>query len=1235
MDTNSENPKGGSGGSSLKASSSGSVSVWKLLTYADSVDVMLMVFGTLGSIADGASTPITILVLSNFMNVLDNAGSDGKFLHNVNKNSICLLYVAAALWIAAFLEAFCWTRTGERQASRLRMKFLKAVLRQDVGFFDTQATTTSQIVTSISNDTLVIQDVFSEKVPNFTVNVSTFLTSYVAAFFLIWKLALVGFPFIVLLIIPGMMYGRTLTELTRKMHAKYKVAGNVAEQAVSSIRTVYSLGGEDKSMAKFSAALEGTVKLGLKQGLAKGMAIGSNGLSFAIWAFLAWYGSLLVMYHGVSGGAVFATGACTILGGLALGTALPNIRYFSEACLAGYRILEIMERIPAIDSEDCKGQTVDVVAGEVEFKNVEFAYPSRAETKIFHDLNLTVPANQTVALVGGSGSGKSTAIALLQRFYDPAVGHILLDGVDIRTLNLKWLRAQMGLVSQEPALFATSIKENILFGNEEASMDQVIAAAKAAHAHDFITQLPEAYDTHVGERGVQMSGGQKQRIAIARAVLKDPRILLLDEATSALDAQSEKMVQDALEQAAYGRTTVIIAHRLSTIRNADLIAVLQSGCVVESGTHQDLIERPGGAYAALVHLQLQTRTVTDPSKAVDDDTRASTTSKSAGMRASRTSFSAAQTANPAAVPPSFRRLLLLNAPEWKRALLGTVCAVGFGAVQPVYCFVLANMVSVFFLRDHDDIKSKTRLYTLVFVALAAFSFLVNVVQHYNFAAMGECLTKRVRERMLHKILSFEIGWFDEQENSSGAICSHLATEANVVKSLVGDRLSLVFQTLSAVTIAFTMGLIIAWRLAILMIAVQPLIIACFYTRKVLLKAMSAKALKAQEEGSQLAAEAVANHRTITAFSSQQRILRMFERTQQGPRQESPRQSWFAGLALGTSQSLALCTWALDFWYGGKLVDHGYITSDALIKTFLILVSTGRVIAEAGSMTSDIAKGSNAVKSVFAILDRKSRIIPDDPRVISPDRIEGNVEARDVCFAYPSRPNTMVLRNFSLKIAAGNCVALVGQSGSGKSTIIGLLERFYDPITGTITIDGNDLRSYNLRTLRQHMALVGQEPTLLGGTIRDNILYGKENATDAEVIEAAKIANAHNFISSLKDGYDTMSGDKGAQLSGGQKQRIAIARAIIRKPSILLLDEATSALDSESEMMVQEALERVMGGRTSIVVAHQLTTIQNVDSIAVIADGIIVEQGSHEELTGRGESSSYFSLIKLQQKHQQR
>eukprot|EP01018_Ginkgo_biloba_P022709 Gb_36503 [translate_table: standard] len=1231
-----------------RTGSEANVSIWKFLECVDSTDFWLMMFGTLGSVADGMSTPVAMIVLSKLFNTLGNdpSANPGGFIRNINKSSLYLVYMAAGLWVAAFLgnsswsfakfrlqffnsiaEAFCWTRTGERQASRMRMRYLKDVLRQDVGFFDIQGTSTSQVVNTVSNDILLIQDVLSEKVPNFIMNTATFLSSYAAAFYLEWKLTLVGFPFVTFLIIPGILYGRILVGIARNMHAAYNMAGNVAEQALSSIRTVYSFVGEQKMIAKFSAALESCVKLGLKQGLVKGIAIGSNGVVFVTWAFLCWYGSRLVMYRGVSGGMIFAAGGSLLIGGLALGTALPNIKHFSEAFIAFCRILEMMERVPTIDSNDREAQILQNVSGEIEFKNVEFAYPSRPENTIFYNFCLTIPPSQRVALVGGSGAGKSTAIALLERFYDPVGGEILLDGVNIKTLQLKWLRDQMGLVSQEPALFATSIKENILFGKEGASMDQLIAAAKSANAHNFISNLPEGYDTLVGERGVQMSGGQKQRIAIARAMLKDPRILLFDEATSALDAESEKIVQDALDQASLGLTTVVIAHRLSTIRNADLIAVVQAGHVIESGSHEDLVHRKDGAYSNLVHLQ-HAASKTDEVVEGEGESRVRNTSgfsKSSSNRSASGDLEQVEDSQEIPALP-FRRLLLLNASEWKQGVMGCVGAIGFGAVSPVHAFTLASMISMFFLKDDSQIKSKTRTYALVFSSLGVVCFITSVLQHYNFASMGEFLTKRVRELMFSKILSFEVGWFDEDQNSSGAICSRLATEANV-RSLVGDRLSLIVQTLSTVIIAFTMGLVIAWRLAIVMIAVQPMIIACYYTRQVLLKTMSAKALKAQDKSSQLAAEAVTNIRTITAFSSQERILRLFAYTQEGPRRDNNKQSWFAGLVLGTSQCLHLCNSALDFWYGGHLVEKGYITSDALFKTYFILIITGQVIADAGSMTSDLAKGSNAVRSVFAVIDRRCRINPDDEEGMKPDKIEGNVEVKNVDFAYPSRP--ILFRTFCLRIKAGSSVALVGQSGSGKSTIIGLIERFYDPLRGIVKIDGRDIKTYNLRCLRGHIGLVGQEPTLFEGSIRENIIYGKENATEAEIIEAAQAANAHEFISCLDKGYDTDCGERGVQLSGGQKQRIAIARAIIKNPSILLLDEATSALDSQSEKVVQEALDRIMVGRTSIVVAHRLGTIQNADFIAVIEDGMIVEQGSHNDLINKGEGSSYFSLIKLQ------
>ncbi|CAN6448482.1 unnamed protein product [Victoria cruziana] len=1120
----------------------------------------------------------------------------------------------------------------------MRVRYLKAVLRQDVGYFDLKVSSTSEVVTNVSNDSLVIQDVLSEKVPNLIMNVSTFIGSYIAAFVLLWRLALAAFPFVVFLIIPGLMYGRILIGLARRMLEEYNKAAITAEQAISSIRTVYSFVGESRTMSEFSKALDGSVRLGMKQGFAKGLAIGSNGITFAIWSFMAWYGSRLVMYQGAKGGTVFAVGASIAVGGLTLGTALSNMKYISEACSAGERIMEVINRTPEIDSDNMGGEVLEDVRGEIEFKNVEFAYPSRPGTIIFQDFSLTVPAGETLALVGGSGSGKSTVISLLERFYDPLGGDIFLDGVNIKKLQLKWLRLQMALVSQEPALFATSIKENIRFGKEDATEEEVEAAARAANAHIFISKLPQGYDTQVGERGIQMSGGQKQRIAIARAIIKCPRILLLDEATSALDSESERVVQEALDQARIGRTTIIVAHRLSTIRNADTIAVVQAGQVMEVGSHDSLMEDEKGLYSSLVRLQ-QTKDKEDGQNSMGQENMTGTTSRSTSgkmqklSRSSSMDSSTSMQTDAIVIPseavsaPSFKRLLLINKPEWKEALTGCLAAFAFGAIQPTYAFTMGSLISVFFLPSHSETEHRVKTYALVFVFLAIFSFLVNIIEHYHFSAMGEALTKRIRERMLSKILTFEVGWFDEDKNSSGVICSRLAKDANVVRSLVGDRISLLVQTASAVVIACTMGLVIAWRLAIVMIAVQPIIIICYYARRVLLKNMSEKAIQSQDESCKLATEAVSNLRTVTAFSSQARILHMFQLAQEAPNRESAKQSWYAGVGLGTSQSLMACTWALDFWYGGRLISHGYIGAKQLLQTFFVLISTGRVIADAGSMTSDLAKGADAVKTVFSILDRYTRIEPDDPEGYNPDTLEGQIELKDVDFAYPSRPDIIIFKSFSLKLEVGKSTALVGQSGSGKSTIIGLIERFYDPIKGAVRIDGRDIRSYNLRSLRKYIALVGQEPTLFAGTIRENILYGRENATEAEIVDAARAANAHDFIGSLKDGYETWCGDRGVQLSGGQKQRIAIARAILKNPTILLLDEATSALDSQSEKAVQEALDRVMVGRTSVVVAHRLTTIQNCDTVAVLENGRVVEKGSHGALLAKG--GSYASLVKLQ------
>ncbi|PIA30330.1 hypothetical protein AQUCO_05600040v1 [Aquilegia coerulea] len=1288
------------------------MSIFQLFRYADGVDKLFLLFGTLGSIGDGVMSPLTMLVLSGAINEYGTSESNTFNFPCKSKYifySLRLLYVAIANHVPSLIkpcsaEGICWTRTAERQTSRIKKEYLKSVLRQEVGFFDAQTdtSTTFEVVSTVSSGAHSIQDVISEKIPNCIAQLSTFSFSLIVSFLLSWRLALFALPFSLMFIIPGVGFGKVMMELGIKMKVAYGVAGGIAEQAVSSVRTVYSYVGEHQTLERFSIELQQSMKLGIKQGFTKGLLIGSMGMTFATFAFQSWVGSILVVEKGEKGGPVFVSGVCVVLGGLSIMSALPNLSYFSEAVATSSRIYEMIDRLPAIDSEDAEGEVLTHIAGDLQFKNVTFSYPSRPDSPILQEFNLKVGAGKTVGLVGGSGSGKSTTISLLERFYDPVKGKIFLDGTDIKKLHLKWLRSQMGLVNQEPILFATSIKENILFGNEEAPMDFVIKAAKDANAHDFITKLPKGYETQVGQFGVQLSGGQKQRIAIARALIRDPKILLLDEATSALDAESERTVQEALDKASLGRTTIIIAHRLSTIRKANFIVVLQSGKIIESGTHDELIQandKEGGVYSKMVQLQqktMETEALNPCYLPTEVNLRKINLPNSMSVASSRHSsptfyfspssysiipvdhFSPAPysitpvdhfSRAPYSITPvdhfspapysisqehSFTqshanyekeeqnlklssnapspqwRLLMMNAPEWQRTLLGCLGAIGFGAVQPMHAYCLGSIASVYFLPDDSHIRSETKFYCFIFLSIAGISFITNLLQHYNFAIMGERLTKRVREKMLAKVLTFEIGWFDRDENTSAAICARLATEANTARSLIGDRMSLLVQVFVCASLSWTLGLLVTWRLGSVMIAIQPFIIGCFYSRSVFMKSMSAKARTAQNEGSQLASEAVVNHRTVTAFSSQKRIVHLFEATFKGPQKENIKQSWFAGVALFSSQFITTASIALAYWYGGRLMTQGKITAKALFQAFFILMSTGKSIADAGCMTSDLAKGVEAIRSVFAILDRNSEIEPDHAEGIKVDKkIKGFVELKNLFFSYPARPEQVIFRGLSLQIEAGKKMALVGQSGSGKSTIIGLIERFYDPLKGSVVIDGHDIKSYNLRQLRSQIALVSQEPTLFAGTIRENITYGKENVTEAELRKSAMRANAHEFISSMKNGYETYCGERGVQLSGGQKQRIALARAILKNPAILLLDEATSALDSLSESLVQDALDKMMIGRTCVVVAHRLSTIEKADSIAVIKNGKVVEEGSHSSLLAIGHGGAYYSLIKLQ------
>ncbi|KAL4199569.1 hypothetical protein AMTRI_Chr03g145570 [Amborella trichopoda] len=1219
------------------------VPFFKLFAFADKWDWVLMAIGSLGACAHGASVPVFFIFFGKLINIIGIAYLFPRSVSDrVAKYSLDFVYLGIAILFSSWTEVACWMYTGERQARKMRLAYVRSMLNQDISLFDTEAST-GEVISAITTDILVVQDAISEKVGNFMHYISRFIAGFAIGFMHVWQLSLVTLSIVPLIAIAGGIYAYIATGLMARVRKSYVKAGEIAEEVIGNVRTVQAFVGEEKAVRSYRRALLETYKYGKKGGLAKGVGLGSmHCVLFCSWALLIWFTSLVVHKHIANGGDAFTTMLNVVISGLSLGQAAPDISAFVRARAAAYSIFQMIERKTASKESSKTGKSLQKVEGHIQFRNVHFSYPSRPDVPIFEGLSLNIPAAKVVALVGGSGSGKSTVVSLIERFYEPRSGHILLDGENIRGLELKWLRGQIGLVNQEPALFATSIRQNILYGKDNATMDEILQAAKLSDAVSFINNLPDRYETQVGERGIQLSGGQKQRIAISRAILKNPSILLLDEATSALDAESEKSVQEALDRVMVGRTTVIVAHRLSTIRNADMIVVLQEGRIVESGTHEELILNPGGAYTTLVHLQDATHQAHSDGgpgmgqpNSMKFSRQLSRTTTSFG-----TSFhSDKDTSNrygpdlseTHVKPVSLRRLYSMAAPDWVFGTFGTIGAIFAGAQMPLFALGVSQALVVYY-SDWDTTRREIRRIALLFCAAAALTVFFHTIEHLSFGIMGERLTLRVREKMFGAILRNEIGWFDNTNNNSAMLASRLESDATLLRTIVVDRSTILLQNIALVITSFIIAFMLNWRIALLMIATYPLLISGHISEKLFMQGYGGNLSKAYLQANMLAGEAVSNIRTVTAFCAEDKVIHLYTESLSGPTRRSFRRGQIAGIFYGVSQCFLFSSYGLALWYGSVLMHQGLASFKSIMKTFMVLIVTALAMGETLALAPDLIKGNQMAASVFEILDRRSEIV-QDPSAEELSHVEGSIELLRVSFSYPSRPDVRIFYDFDLKVNPSQSMALVGASGSGKSSVLALILRFYEPTAGKVLIDGKDIRKVRLKSLRRHIGLVQQEPALFAASIYDNILYGKDGATESDVLEAARLANADGFIASLPDGYATKVGERGVQLSGGQKQRVAIARAVLKNPAILLLDEATSALDAESERVVQQALDRLMKNRTTIMVAHRLSTIQSADVISVLQDGKIIEQGSHESLA-ENKSGAYYRLIHLQQQEQQ-
>ncbi|KAJ6535983.1 P-loop containing nucleoside triphosphate hydrolase protein [Mycena vulgaris] len=1231
------------------------ISLPALFRYATSTELLINLVGIAFAVGAGAAQLLMVIFFGNLTLDFEQFGAavkDGSnissaaaaFRSAASKDASYIAYTGVGVLICTYVYMLAFVYTGEVISRRIREKYLASTLRQDIAYFDSIGA--GEIISRIQTDSHLIQDGISEKIGHLIAFTASFMTGFIIAFVKCWQLALALSSILPFISISAGLMNKFLAKYTNEVSQHTADAGTIAEEVISTIRTAHAFGTQNIMAEIYGAFTLKSIRANTKAALASGISAGiifftlysSYGLAF-------YFGGTLILGNHANVSDVVTCLFGVVMGTLSMTSLPPNMQALANACGSAAKIFATIDRVPSIDSGSSDGLKPDSVKGDIHLNAVQFSYPSRPDIPILKDTSLHCPAGKTTALVGMSGSGKSTVVALVERFYDPLGGTVELDGIDLKSLNVRWLRSQIGLVSQEPVLFATTIRENVAHGlintpyehaPPEKKFQLIQQACVDSNAASFIESLPNGYETMVGERGFLLSGGQKQRIAIARAIVSNPAVLLLDEATSALDTQSEGVVQDALDKAASGRTTIVIAHRLSTVKTADVIYVMANGQPLERGTHSELMSL-GGVYSELVNAQ-QVREEDhsvghSASKNTSVDKGASFPQEKRPVQESPILPAGKQPDKPRRQYPVgtiLRRFLEVNSDQRLEYVLAFGTATLCGLVQPALGVIFAKALVAY---SGGNIRRDSSRDALWFFIISIISGGLQLVQTKYLMETSAVLSERLRLLSFKAILRQDIQFFDKEENNPGALTSGLSENPQKILGLAGMTIGTIAQAFATLVGGLILGWIFAWKIGLVSLACTPILVLGGFVRFRVLVLRSQENLKAHASSAQLACEAAASIRTVAALTREQDCVDIYSRSLEEPLRASNRSSIWSSAIFAGCQACVLWITALVFWYGAVRVSHQEYT---VFEFFVGLMCSTFAAITAGTVLQnapDLSEAKIAAENILTLADSMPQIDADSKsgRMTEAATLTGRLSFNNVHFRYPTRPTVPILRGLSIEAQPGQFIALVGHSGCGKSTVVQLIERYYNSLDGLITLDGQDISQLNVQDYRKHISLVSQEPTLYSGTIRFNILMGsvkpKDEVTQEEIEAACRNANILNFIRELPDGFETQVGGKGSQLSGGQKQRIAIARALLRNPKVLLLDEATSALDSKSEEVVQAALDQAAQGRTTIAIAHRLSTIQNADKIYFMRDGRVSEAGTHNELLGlRGD---YYGFVQLQ------
>ncbi len=1185
-----------------------------------------------------------------------------------------LALAAVVTFVAAHIRRYVGGRVSLDVQYDLRNAIYNQLQRLDFARHDEMQT--GQLVSRANSDVGLLQGLLAF-LPIMSGNVLLLVLSIVIMFVLSPLLALIALAVVPALALTAYrMREKTFPASWDSQQREGEIAV-VVEEAVTGVRVVKGFGQEERELqllVQRAEALYGSrlraVRLQARyQPVLQAIPVLGEVMVLALGGWMAIHNEITL--------GTFLAFATYLLQLASPARMLAGVLIVAQQARAGTeRVLDLLASNPIVrDGPDA--EVLPPVRGRITFDGVRFGYLS--SQPVLDGFDLEVNPGETVALVGASGSGKSTVALLLPRFYDVQDGAVRLDGVDVRNVTLASLRSQIGVVFEESFLFSDTVRANIAYARPDASDAEVEVAARAAEAHGFITDLPEGYDTVVGERGLTLSGGQRQRIALARALLSDPRILILDDATSAVDARIEAEIHATLQRVMEGRTTLLVAHRRSTLRLADRVAVVESGRVVDHGTHAELMARCA-AYRLLLsgpgedaegvgalgidedesELDGVTQELwpydrledwssepaddgapTSPAGAVTGAGRLASGSDRAGLgrlgrgatgRGGGGSWLGAMAATPellarvAALPPirdvpdvevaeearydpafSLRRFIR----PYRRPL-----AAGFVLVV---LDALATLAGPLLIKNGLDKgvanHSEQALFaaSAIFLAITLLDWLDSIAQVMITGKTAERLLLALRVRIWAHLQRLSIDFYERE--MAGRIMTRMTTDVDALSTLLQS--GLINALVSLLTLVGVGVALILWNVELglaTLSVVLPLAVATIAYRR-----LSARAYeRARERIATVNAsmqEGLSGVRESQAFGRERHNEAQFKELAGGYLDARLAAQRLVSLYFPFVEFLADMAAVLVLGLGSVLVARGSLTSGELVGFLLYLDLFFNPIQQLSQTFDSYQQAGASMAQINNLMATRPLVSsPPAPDLVEPGAITGHIALRQVEFGYPGTgPDRRALRGVDLEIQPGQTVALVGETGAGKSTVIKLLTRFYDPTIGKVLIDGVDLRLLDLPAYRHQLGYVPQEAHLFSGTIRDNIAYGRPDATDAEVEAAARAVGAHELVAGLAGGYLHRVTERGRSLSNGQRQLVALARAELVNPALLLLDEATSNLDLATESRVARAMGVVASGRTTVLIAHRLQTARRADRIVVLDHGVVIEDGSHEDL----------------------